>query len=522
MAPPEPPELIRDAVALRGMQPIRVDGVGLVNALAGTGGPVDPSPYREQLVDEMRRNSVPAPNEILESDTNSIVHVRASIPPGARRGDPIDLRVSSPPGSNVTDLQGGWLLDTRLRHQRLIAGRVRRGDVQGMATGAILTRAAFEGGEDESQKTEGVILGGGRVQKDLPMGLVIRPQYKHVEISKQIAKAINARFFFFDGATRRGVAKPVEDDFIELELHPRYEGALGRYVAVVRAIGVNQQQANQHERLQSLAELANNPATAADAALQLEALGESAVPTLLEIIKQDSDELRFYAAEALAYLDRQEAVPVLEELIARESAFRHPALAAMQRLKHPSVGDALHRLFDHPSIETRYGAMATLRRREELLHQLRPEKLGDALKLYQIESQAPPAIVVSVRSEPEIVLFGDTQPVAITKFVFGPSGIIIKPDASTGRLRISRFQVDKSDRRVVVASSVRDLIAGVVAVGGSYGDVVTVLRLAKSKGYIVDQLAIDPLPKPLRTYYRDEASEGETQDTDVEFTGSGV
>ena len=178
LAPPKPPELIRDAVALRGMQSIRVDGVGLVNALPATGGPVDPSPYRDQLIDEMKRNSVPSPNEILESDSNSIVHVRASIPPGARRGDPIDLKVSSPSGSNVTDLQGGWLLDTRLRHQRMIHGRVRRGDVQGIATGPVLTRAAYEGGEDTSQKTEGVILGGGRVQKDRSMGLVIRPEFQ--------------------------------------------------------------------------------------------------------------------------------------------------------------------------------------------------------------------------------------------------------------------------------------------------------------------------------------------------------
>ncbi|MEL6111145.1 MAG: flagellar basal body P-ring protein FlgI, partial [Planctomycetota bacterium] len=420
LAPPEPPELVRDAVALRGMQAIRVDGVGLVNALPGTGGPVDPSPYREQLIDEMRRNSVPSPNEILESESNSIVHVRASIPPGARRGDSLDLKISSPSGSNATDLQGGWLLDTRLRHQRLIAGRVRRGDVEGIATGAILTRGSFEGGEDASQKIEGVILGGGRVQNDRSMGLVIRPEFQHVEISKQIAKAINARFFFFDGTTRRGVAKPVEDDFIELELHPRYEGSLSRYVAVVRAIGIDQQQANQHERLQKFAELLRDPASAADAALQLEALGESAVPTLLEAIKQDNAELRFYAAEALAYLDRREAIPVLEDSIAHESAFRHPALAALRGLNHPSVGDSLVRLFNHPSIETRYGAMVTLRRRNDE-HRLRAEKMGDSLLLYQIESDAPPAIALSIRTAPEVALFGDVQPLRVTKFIFGPS-----------------------------------------------------------------------------------------------------
>ena len=109
------------------------------------------------------------------------------------------------------------------------------------------------------------------------------------------------------------------------------------------------------------------------------------------------------------------------------------------------------RLFDHPSMETRYGALVTLRRRDSDT-QLRPEKIGDALNLYQISSTAPPAIAVSLRGEPEVALFGDVQPVRIDKFIFGPSGIIVKPDG-TGQLRVSRFQVGKPDRRVVVPAS---------------------------------------------------------------------
>ncbi|MEL6110711.1 MAG: flagellar biosynthesis protein FlgI, partial [Planctomycetota bacterium] len=91
-------------------------------------------------------------------------------------------------------------------------------------------------------------------------------------------------------------------------------------------------------------------------------------------------------------------------------------------------------------------------------------------------------------------------------------------------LRISRFQAGKPDRRVVVAPSVPSMIEGIISVGGSYGDVVQILRMAKSKGYLMEQLAIDPLPKPLRTYYRDDVSQEKesTPDSDREFTGSGV
>ncbi len=504
---PEPPELIREAAAPRGLNPIEISGVGLVNSLAGTGGPADPSPYRDQLIEEMRRNDVKSPNEILELESNSIVRVYATVPAGAKRGDTIDLRIDSPAGSNATDLHGGWLLDTRMRLQQVIQGRVRKGDVLAMGTGPILTRAAFQGSADKRMKTQALVLSGGTVQKTRNMGLVLRPEFQHVKVSSEIADAINRRFFFFDGTTRRGVAKAVEDDYIELELHPRYEGSLGRYVAVVRAIAINERQGNSQPRLKKLASLLSDPATAADAALQLEALGESAIPTLTAGLKNENPELRFYAAEALAYLDRQDAIVPLADAIANESAFRYPALAALKGLEHPEVADALAGLFNQPSIESRYGAFAALRSRADAGLALSPEKFGTALRYYEIDSLAPPAVVVSTREEAEIVVFGTPSPVRIQGAILGPNALIVKPESDEpGKLRISRFQVGKEDRRTLSSATVRGLVKGIISIGGDYADVVEVLREAKSKGYLEDQLAIDPLPKALRTYYREEES----------------
>ncbi|WP_161604428.1 flagellar basal body P-ring protein FlgI [Roseiconus nitratireducens] len=512
LQPPEVPDLIREAAAPRGLNPIHVTGVGLVNSLPGTGGPADPSPYRDQLIEEMRRNDVKKPEEILEASSNSIVRVRATVPPGAKRGDPIDLQIDAPPGSNATNLQGGWLLDTRMRLQQVIQGRVRKGDVLALGTGSVLTRAAFQGDDDPRHNGQALVLGGGRVQSTRKLGFVIRPEYQHVKVSSDIAAAINRRFFFFDGTTRRGVAKAVEDDYVELELHPRYEGALGRYVAVVRAIGISERKANDQARLQDLSDRLKDPASASDAALQLEALGESAVPTLVAAVQSENPELRFYAAEALGFLGRREAIAPLEDAIANESAFRYPALTVLEGLDHPGVVDALTRLFDQPSIETRYGAFTTLRRRSDASRVLSPTEIGTATRLYRIESQAPPAVVVSTREVPEVVIFGEPAPVKIEKFLFGPGGMIIKPE-QPGKVRISRFQVGEKDRRAVVDSTIQGLIEGIVAVGGGYGDVIAVLRNAKSEGFIVDQFAIDPLPKALRTYHREEGSLQEDDDS---------
>lgn len=505
---PEPPELIRQAASPRGLNPVRVSGVGLVNSLPKTGGPADPSPFRDMLLEEMRRNDVPGANDILESDTNALVRVYATIPPAAKRGDLLDVTIDSPAGTNVTDLHGGWLLDTRLRLEQLIQGRVRKGDLQGVATGAVLTRAATKNTSDERLKSQGVILGGATVQKSRNMGLVIRPEYQHVKVATEIAEAINRRFFFFDGTTRRGVAKAIEDDYVEVELHPRYEASLPRYISVIQGIVIDGREASSQARLVKLAERLNDPATAADAAVQLEALGESAIPTLIAGTKSDNPELRFYAGEALAYLDRSEAIPVLEQSIIGEAAFRHPSLAALEGLGHPAVGEALLRLMHQPSVEVRYGAYVALRKRGDVGSLLPRQLLGKALEYCQVDSAAEPALVLSLRDQPELVVFGNPSPVRVQAAVLGPAGLIVKPDpANPTRLRISRFTVGAEDRRTTQPATIRGLVDGIVAVGGDYGDVVAVMRLAKTKGCIRDQLVMDPLPKALRTYYRDDESE---------------
>lgn len=160
--------------------------------------------------------------------------------------------MTAPPRSNVQDLHGGWLLDTRLRHQQLLKSAIRKSEVMAMATGPVLTRAHYTPGEDEAFKIEGRILGGGRVQADRKLGLILRPEYQHVKMSALLAKAINRRFFFFDGTTRRGIATAKEDDFIEIEVHPRYRENIHRMMAVIRAISVKPESSDTQKRLANL------------------------------------------------------------------------------------------------------------------------------------------------------------------------------------------------------------------------------------------------------------------------------
>jgi flagellar basal body P-ring protein FlgI len=265
MKPPEPPDLIRDGTMVQGLRPVTVEGVGVVNGLPGTGGAPDPSMFRDQLVEEMKRNDVADPNQFLEMDETAMVRVITSIPPGARRGDPLDIRVMAPKEASAQDLHGGWLLDTRLREQRLLQNVVRQSDVMAIAMGSVLTRADFEPSADDALRLEGQVLAGGRVQTTRKLGLMLRPKYQHAKMAKAIADAVNRRFFFFDGTTRRGIATAIEDDFVEVEVHPRYRYNVSRMMRVVQAIGVKPGMSDSQERLAELADRLRNPVTAADA-----------------------------------------------------------------------------------------------------------------------------------------------------------------------------------------------------------------------------------------------------------------
>ena len=519
MKSPEPPELIREGTVVQGLRPIEVEGVGVVNGLPGSGGPPDPSMFRDQLLEEMKRHDVADPNHFLEMDETAMVRVLTRIPPGARRGDPLDIHVLAPKESRAEDLHGGWLLDTRLREQRLLQNVVRQSEVMAIGMGSVFSRAAYEPSEDEALKLEGRVLAGGRVQITRKLGLVLRPKYQHAKMAKAMADAVNRRFFFFDGTTRRGIAKPIEDDYIEVEVHPRYRHNVGRMMRVLQAIAVKPGVAESQERLADLAQRLRDPVTAADAAIQLEAMGESAVPTLLEGIEASNPELRFYAAEALGYLDRVEAIEPLEESARDVAAFRHPALMALQGIEQQLAIDALQRLMDEPSLETRYGAFCAIRRRVDGRSALAGRSL-ESFWLYDVPSSAPAAVVVSLREAPEIVLMGDTTPLQIPEFLMLPGGIMIKKEAGgQAKLRISRFQPGKQDQRAIVPSDIAAVAAGIVHVGGGYGDVIAMLRASKDKGYLQDQLAIDPLPPPVRTYYReqDDAEDGEAEESDEAY-----
>jgi len=457
------------------------------------------------LLEEMKRREVKNPNQLLADDSTALVLVRAKLEPGVRKGDNINVEVRVPNRSKTTSLEGGWLMKTRLREVAVLDQTLRSGHVRGVVQGPILIQALTGESSDKIATLRGIVLGGGASTKSRPIGLKLRGEHHSVSMSKMIGEAINRRFDTYVRGKRQGAATPQDDKFIALEIHPRYRNNLIRFLRVVEQIPLRESQMGQIERLKTLESDLLVPATSSLAAIRLEAIGSEATSTLLNGLQSGSAEVRFYAAEALAYLDHADAAPVLATST-NESAFRSRALSALGAMSSVEAHDALTQLLHVPSAETRYGAFRALQEmnpRDPLLGQLAQEALGRQVAFHEIVSQQEPMIHVSRTERPEVVVFGNEQRLRTPLMILVGKSIIVKDDGRQ-RVRITRYLPGKTDQSQTCAATVNDLVRTLVELETTYPDIVTVLQKAKSQGALDARLVFDAIAETGRTYSRSE------------------
>ena len=498
-------ELIRQIAAPEGQTYLQASGVGLVLNLAQTGSDPAPSAMKDTLIGEMRTHDVENPKRYVASDKTAMVHVRALIPPGARAGDRIDVEVRVPHGSKTTDLANGWLMMTRLREKAVLGNRVRTGRVLALAQGNVIIDTTFSGKTEKVFKVRGRILGGGQVKNDRQLGLRLREEYASPFKTTAVATAVNARFHYHDGTSKKGVAEAKDDVHVSLHVPLRYRNNVNRYLQVVRSIAVSEQQPQRIQRLRTLERMLHEPTTASVAALRLEAIGDEAVAVLMTGLRSPNPEVNFYAAEALGYLDVSEAADPLGLAARSERAFRWHALTALSTMDHVSAYDALVELLDSRSAEARYGAFRSLRVRNKRDPLYQGELIGteDQQFLYhRISTTGEPMIHFSTTSNPEVVLFGMEQRMKPPAFLFAGKNIMLKGTAD-GRIRLIRFKVSQDEEEKIVSADLDQVIRGIASMGGTYSDVYRAIRSAKAGGYLESRLVVNARAAGNREFHRD-------------------
>ena len=483
--------LIGDYANPWGLSSQRIERAALVTGLPGTGSDPPPNAQRQALMADMQARGVVEPNGLLASTSTSLVWVHGYLPPGVRRGDRFDIHVEVPPDSDTTSLAGGWLMETRLAEMAVLGSRVRDGHVLGVAEGSLLVDPVSAGTLDSVSKLRAKIPGGGVALSSRPIGLILMPEHRSVALSKRIGDCINRRFHAIIRGAKRGVATPKTDRYIELEIPPVYADNLARYIRVVRSLAVVEPAGGRHARLELLARQLSDPVTAPAAALRLEAIGKEAVPTLRAAMTSKDPEIRFAAAESLAYLGESSAAPHLAEAANSLRSARPAALAALGVLDDANGIDALRSLLASPSAETRYGAFRGLWKIDPTSPLVRGERLGDACSLHMLDVQGPPLVHVTRSRRPEIVLFGTDHPVGDGLRAEAGSTIVVVVDGPMAV--VSRFAAGEPDQQVDVPSRVETIIRAIAEIGGTYPDIVQFLQQASSHHALRSRLVFDAL-----------------------------
>ncbi len=499
---PSNSRLISEVAHPHGLNRIKVEGVGLVVGLDGTGFDPPPSPQRAALLGEMNRREVADPNQILASPNTALVVVRGVLRPGIQAGDRFDIELKTTSRSEATSLRGGKLLETRLTELAVLGDQIRKGHLLGKAKGSLLVDPSATGEDEVAHATRGVILGGGVALKSRKLGLWIDHDHQSVRLSQQIGKAVNDRFHSYIEGVKRGVATPKTDEHLEVEVHPRYKDNVGRYMRVVRNIAITESRTARQERLLLLGEQLLDPVTAATAAIRLEAIGgDAAIEVLQQGLVSSDQAVRFYSAEAMAYLDQTDAVEVLAESARDEPALRVNALAAMSAMDDAAAYEALRELLSVRSAETRYGAFRALWAMSPNDPLVKGEDLGGRFSYHVMDVEGTPLIHATSSHRAELVLFGTDHRLE-TPFVLDAGKNILVNGLSEGEITVTRFQAGELNEKRTVSGSVDELVRTTVALGARYPDVVQMLQQAQDSGALQGRFRVNALPEYGRTVDR--------------------
>ena len=498
--------LVGDVAYPYGMSTMKVESVALVTGLDGTGEDPPPSPQRATLLAEMNLREVDMPNRVLASLNTCLVTVRGYLRPGIQIGDHFDVEIQTPPHSDTTSLRNGWLMETRLTELAVLGGQIRKGHKMATAEGAVLVDPSADSGDNPALVTQGRILGGGLALKARSLGLIIATEKQSIRLSRLLGNAINNRFHTYVEGRKEGIASPKTDEYLELTFHPRYKENVGRFMRVVRSIAIRETPSAHQKRIQLLKNQLLDPVTTAMAAIRLEAVGtEAAIAVLKEGLASSDTEVRFYTAEALAYLDVTESVEILVETARNEPAFRANALAALSTMDDPVAYDALKSLLSVKSAETRYGAFRSLWAMSPGDPLVRGEDMNGRFSYHQLDVAGPSMIHVTRSHRPEVVLFGKDHHFKLP--LVADAGKHISVNGLSGdQIAVSRFRAGQSTQQRIVSTRVDEVIRAVVDLGGTCPDIVQLLQQANQAEALASRFRVNSLPKMARKRLRSRAS----------------
>lgn len=528
-------ESVGDLAKVPPMVDVEVEGVGLVVGLDNTGSEAASSGWRSRLLEEMQKAGVENAAKWLSSPRNSLVLIKGRIPAGITTEDVFDVEIRLDPGSTTTSLAGGRLVGADLfRVAYSSKGELLpQGQKMARVHGPIMT--GTEAKPDDLKS--GRVLGGARVKGDIPYYLIINEKRRSFTTSAHLQRIINSRFSRLKGIDQEGMAKAKTDQYLFLSIPRNYHHNQYRFFQVVENLPVVDTPELRAVRLEKWGKELLDPKTAGAAALRLEGMGRNAVDTLKLGVSNPHPQVRFFAAEALAYLGDDSGVDVLSDAAKNRPEFRAFALAALASMDQPASMVRLRELMSYPDSSVRYGAFNALRivdRTDPFLGRVRvwndepeEEETGDALamriaapvvrnknkpkdpfELYVVDCEGPPLVHVAKTRRCEIVIFGNKQKLQ-TPMVLSAGPISVNAsdgDDKATLFRVGSPSIDGPDQKIVTGLALADVIRETANLGATYPEILSLLQAADRQRNLPvgptgsSSLVLDALPKALAAY----------------------
>ena len=545
-------ETIGDLAKIPPMADLRVEGVGLVVGLDNTGSDAQPGVYRNKLLDKMRKERVTNPAQILADPSTSLVLIRGKIPAGITTEDVFDVELELPPGSTTTSLAGGQLLLSELFQVGFNdKGDPLDGQMKAKVYGSVMVGTTALPDDPKV----GRVLGGAKVKRDEPYYLILTSKRKSVRNAALLQALINNRFNRLRGIEQEGMATAKTDEGLELKVPRNYHHNQYRYFQVVENLQVvNHLPEVNAARMDKWGKELLDPSTAGAAAIHLEGVGRNAIASLKTGLSSPHPQVRYFAAEALAYLGDDSGVNVLADAAANRPEFRAYSFAALAAMDQPASSMRLQELMAHPDTQVRYGAFNSLRitdRTHPALGRVRvredepePEaeedgsmeiriasprkkpRRPDPFDLYVVDCEGPPLVHVAESRRCEIVVFGRDQKLQ-PPAVLGAGPFLINATDGDSNFQVSRIgseALDGPDQKVPTRGLyLAEVIRVAANLGATYPEILSLLEAADRQQNLSGALVVDAVPTAAGLYEEAQlAGRDVTSKTDPDVSKAGA
>ncbi len=226
---------IKDLVSLEGVRDNQLVGYGLVIGLDGTGDDNATIFTNQSLASMLQRLGItisPGDVEDMKAENVAAVMVTAVLPPFARTGNKLDVKIASI--GNAESLRGGTLLMTPLKGPDGKVYAVAQGQV---SVGGFSFGGAAGGGVQKNHPTVATISGGALIEREVLLdfardgGFRMALRSPDFSTANRIAEALNAAF-------GPGTAHAVDGGTLEVTVPPGYRSSPVAFLSRMEGIDV--------------------------------------------------------------------------------------------------------------------------------------------------------------------------------------------------------------------------------------------------------------------------------------------